>query len=195
LPAGAYFELQFASSILQPLGPVGLGRPQKLTFGRRVFMSRKKWAVLGLAAIVAIGGAVLHSGRGDADTVIDQRRALMKDNAKQMEIINNFLEKNQGDLPAVTAAAQTIQADAAKIPDLFPRGTSLDDNVGKTGAKPEIWADFGVFKAAASKLGELAAATAAVASTGDKAAVREAFAAMGKEGCGGCHERFRQKLN
>ncbi|MFZ5791890.1 MAG: c-type cytochrome [Pseudomonadota bacterium] len=158
-------------------------------------MSRKKWAVLGLAAVVAIGSAILHSSRSDADTVVDQRRALMKDNAKQMEIINNFLEKNQGDLPAVTAAAQTIRADAAKIPDLFPQGTSLSDNVGKTGAKPEIWADFAAFKAAASKLGELAAATVAAVSAGDKAAIGEAFTVMGKEGCGGCHQRFRQKLD
>lgn len=157
-------------------------------------MGRKTWIVL--AVVAAMGTAAVYIVRSDAaNPVVDQRRALMKDNAKRMEAINNFLQKDQGDLPAVAAAAQTIQADAAKIPGLFPQGTSLDDDVGETGAKPEIWAEFDAFKTAASKLGELAAATAAAAGAGDKAALGTAFAAMGKDGCGACHQRFRQKLN
>ncbi len=34
-----------------------------------------------------------------------------------------------------------------------------------------------------------------VAAGGDKAAIAAQFGAMGKSGCGGCHKKFREKLN
>jgi cytochrome c556 len=40
---------------------------------------------------------------------------------------------------------------------------------------------------------ELAAKLAAAASLGDKAATLAAFADLGKNGCGGCHETYRKK--
>lgn len=43
-------------------------------------------------------------------------------------------------------------------------------------------------QALARKLGE-------AATGGDLDAARAAFAALGKEGCGGCHETFRRKQN
>jgi cytochrome c556 len=159
-------------------------------------MIRKSWIALGTAIIVATGIGVIQSTHSVADSpVIAQRRALMKEMGKQAVIINDFLEKGTGDAAAVKAAADTIHADSKKIPDLFPQGTSLDDNTGETGAKPEIWAHFDNFKLAAAKLGDLSAATSAAAASGDKAAIGEAFANMGKNGCGGCHQDFRQKLN
>ena len=35
----------------------------------------------------------------------------------------------------------------------------------------------------------------AAAQTGDAAAMQAAFDALGKDGCGGCHSKFRQKLD
>jgi cytochrome c556 len=159
-------------------------------------MGRKSWIALGVAVVVGTGIAVVHSTQSIADSpVVQQRQALMKEMGKQMGIINDFLEKGTGDAAAAKAAADTIHADSAKIPDLFPQGTSLNDNVGKTGAKPEIWANFDNFKLAAAKLGELSTATSAAASGGEKSAIADAFGNMGKNGCGGCHQNFRQKLD
>jgi cytochrome c556 len=159
-------------------------------------MSRKSWIAFGVAAILVGAIGIVHSGQSAADSpVVQERRALMKDMGKQMGIINDFLEKGVGDAAAVKAAADTIHSNAAKIPDLFPQGTSLADNVGKTGAKPEIWANFDNFKQAASKLGDLSAATTVAADGGDKAAIGAAFKNMGQNGCGGCHQTFRQKLD
>lgn len=159
-------------------------------------MSRKSWIAVSAACVLAIGILVVHSSRGAADSpVVQQRQALMKEMGKQMGIINDFLEKGAGDAAGAKSAADTIHTDAAKIPDLFPQGTSIDDNVGKTGAKPEIWANFDDFKAAAAKLAELSAATSTAAEGGDKTAIADAFGSMGKNGCGGCHQTFRQKVN
>jgi len=159
-------------------------------------MGWKSWIAFGVAAIVATGIGVVHSTQSIADSpVVQQRQTLMKEMGKQMGIINDFLEKGVGDAAATKAAADTIHTNSAKIPDLFPQGTSLNDNVGKTNAKPEIWANFDNFKLAAAKLGELSAAASAAASTGDKTALSDAFGNMGKNGCGGCHQTFRQKVN
>src|SRR3990172_7158028 len=83
--------------------------------------------------------------------------------------------------------AMTFRPISLAIPDLFPAGTSLDDGVGKTGAKPAIWADWAGFQAAAARLGEEGGKLADAALTGDKAKIAEQFASLGKNGCGGCH--------
>lgn len=159
-------------------------------------MSRKSWIAFGATIIVATGIAIVQSSHSIADSpVVEQRQALMKEMGKQMGIINDFLEKGMGDATAAKAAADKIHADSMKIPDLFPQGTSLDDNVGKTGAKPDIWANFDNFKSAAAKLGELSEATSTAAASGDKTAIADAFGNMGKNACGGCHQTFRKKLN
>ena len=41
----------------------------------------------------------------------------------------------------------------------------------------------------------LEAVPVACAAGGDKAAIAAQFGAMGKSGCGGCHKKFREKLN
>lgn len=159
-------------------------------------MSRKSWIAFGATIIVATGIGIVQSSHSIADSpVVGQRQALMKEMGKQMGIINDFLEKGIGDAAAAKAAADTIHTDSQKIPDLFPQGTSLDDNVGKTGAKPDIWANFDKFKSAAAKLGELSEATSMAASSGDKTAIAGAFENMGKNACGACHQTFRKKLD
>jgi cytochrome c556 len=149
-------------------------------------------AVIVIAAIVVI--IVVMNNQTGANPIVAERQEAMKGLGSKMGTIDNFVTKGEGDAAAVATAAQEIQATASKIPDLFPAGTSMNDNVGKTGAKPEIWANFDAFKAAATKMGDLAGALATAAGGGDKQAITDAFAALGKDGCGGCHSQFRQKL-
>ena len=56
-----------------------------------------------------------------------------------------------------------------------------------------IWTDQAGFKAAAEKAEGLAEKLTEAAKGGDAQATLAAFAALGKEGCGGCHETFRKK--
>jgi cytochrome c556 len=42
-------------------------------------------------------------------------------------------------------------------------------------------------------MGELATKLEAAANSGDQAATLAAFGALGKDGCGGCHETYRKK--
>lgn len=160
--------------------------------------------VAAVALVVAIGmvHGDLHAS-GDApglqvaqtnlaDTIA-KRQQVMKDTGAHMKAIAAFVEEGTGTAEDVGKRAGEIKTTAGAIPDLFPAGTSLDDNVAKTAAKPEIWASLEEFKTVATKMGELAGALQDAAATGDKQKIADAFGTLGKEGCSGCHSKFRLK--
>jgi cytochrome c556 len=137
----------------------------------------------------------LQLAAADPAAIIKERQDLMKGQGKEAKAIADFLESNTGTAEDVAKNAAAIKLSSGKIVELFPAGTSINDGVGKTGAKPEIWQDMDGFKAAAGKLGELAGALETAAAGGDKEQIAAAFGTLGKEGCGGCHTKFRQKLD
>lgn len=147
--------------------------------------------ILSLAAVTA----PVQISAQDPAAIIKQRQDAMKEMGGHMKAINAFVESGTGSAADVAMRAGAIQEMSAKITELFPEGTSINDGVGKTGAKPEIWSDAEGFKSAAMKLGELAGGLETAADGGDSAAIGEQFAMLGKNGCGGCHQTFRQKLD
>ena len=161
------------------------------------FRSRAALAAAAGAVVIAVGlaaGSIHTEAAIDAKTVIETRQKAMKDNGGHMKAINGFVETGEGDAAMVAEHATAIAETAKKIPELFPEGTSLADGHGvKTAAKAEIWTDRAGFEKAAAYLGEEAEELAETAKGGDKQAIAAAFAELGKEGCGGCHSKFRQK--
>lgn len=159
-------------------------------------MQRGRMLFLGAAMATAMVLAVpsLLSAQ-DPAAVVKERQETMKKLGDHMKAINAFVESGTGSAEDVAARAAEIQQVAEKIPTLFPAGTSMDDDVGKTGAKPVIWSDRAGFEASAEKLGQEAGELATAATGGDSTAIGTQFAALGKEGCGNCHQTFRQKLD
>jgi cytochrome c556 len=145
-----------------------------------------KKIILGLAVMgtVACGSVIAQ-----AQDVYKEREALMKGFGQRMNVIKGVVAENKGSLPDAQVAAQEIAANAEKIPSMFPAGT----NAGESEALPVIWERTSEFEAKAQGMEELAAKLAAAAGTGDPTATLAAFGALGKEGCGGCHEVFRKK--
>lgn len=130
------------------------------------------------------------------DDPIKVRRAAMKQLGGHMKGIGGFLKggRRAGTAETVALRGQSIAAIAGKIPALFPKGTSLADGKGETGAKPVIWEQWPAFQKAAMNLASEANKLSAAAGKGDKAAIKVAMGSLGKNGCGGCHRTFRQKL-
>jgi len=137
-------------------------------------------------------GTVQLAQSSPADVII-QRQGLMKSQGDHAAAINDFIESGKGTAVDVAKRAADLQRRSAEIVALFPAGTGIDDNVGKTAAKMDIWAKPDEFKAAAAKLGDLAGALWKAAAGGDNQQIADAFSKLGKEGCGGCHTTFRQK--
>lgn len=143
-----------------------------------------------LAAAILLAGApqpVLAQSAGD---LIKERRALMKNNSKTGKIIRAFARKGKGSAADMVAAGKQLAANGTRIPGLFRKGTSLNDGVGQTRAKPAIWVQRTKFEATAAALKSAGENLAKVAAGGDTAAIKVAAGAVGKI-CGSCHKAFR----
>jgi cytochrome c556 len=164
-------------------------------------MTRKRLTMVLSAALLATTAYVgLESLTGgawadDLQTAVDTRRATMKDMAAQMKAIYAVVTAKSGDMADMQKRALQVQADAAKIPTVFPAGTSTTDlPADKTHALPAIWEQMDKFKTDAANLETQAGKLAAAAQAGDMAAFAAQFGATGKA-CGTCHTDFRAKLN
>jgi len=156
---------------------------------------KTRFIVTAALAVFLSGGLTLQVVAQDAATTLKNRQEAMKGFGGNMKAINEFVEKGAGTAADVAAKAEAIEQGSKQIVAWFPAGTGMDDGVGKTGAKKEIWDKPDEFKAAADNMGVLAGKLKEAAATGDKQQIADAFGALGKNGCGGCHQTFRAKLD
>jgi cytochrome c556 len=129
----------------------------------------------------------------DKEAVLKDREAFMKGQGKDIGSVKAYID-GKGDLTQAEAGAANLTQSTKKIPDMFPPGTGGTDTEGKYTTKPAIWSDWNKFleaqKIAAAKADTLLVAV----KSGDKAAIQTAFGDLGKNGCGACHETFRETL-
>jgi cytochrome c556 len=124
---------------------------------------------------------------------IAARKALMKANGDHGKIGAAMIKgETPFDLAKVHEIFATWQNASAKAPALFPEN-SIDQPTADDAfsASPEIWQNLEDFKARLAKLGT--DAKAADASVKDLDSFKAAFANIGKNDCGGCHEKYRLK--
>jgi cytochrome c556 len=143
-----------------------------------------------LAAVALLSAA---APAADKDQVIKDRQALMKQQGGDMGAVKGFLD-DKNDLATATTKATDLVDTIKKIPGAFPAGTDGPNPEGKYTTKPEIWSDAKGFSAAVDTASQKATALLAAVKGGDKAAIQTAFSDMGKNGCGGCHEKFREEI-
>jgi cytochrome c556 len=133
-------------------------------------------------AVVALGVTAVVA-QGDP---LAARKALMKENNNQGRIARDMAEGKQPfDLAAAKKAFVSWQDTAAKLPALFPAGSTS----GETRALPAIWEKPAEFKAAIDKFG--ADAKAGEAATTDLNSFKTAMADLVKN-CASCHQAFRK---
>ncbi|MFQ5954637.1 MAG: c-type cytochrome [Kiloniellales bacterium] len=144
------------------------------------------------AAAVTAGGVALA---GADASVVTVRQGVMTGQVDHAKAIIAFIKEDLGTSADVAKRAGGIAATTRLIPGLFPKGTGMDEiKDPRTGAKPEIWLDWAGFEKAAKALETEAEKLMQVALGGDKDAIAAQFGVMGKQGCGGCHKPFREKL-
>ena len=121
---------------------------------------------------------------------------MMKANGNAMKTIGGYAQAGVGTLEDVSAAAGTLAQNAIAMPDLFPEGTSMTDVTDpENGAKPVIWEQWDEFVGDADALEFEALKLKELADNGNADAISAQFEILGTEGCGGCHQTFRQKLD
>jgi len=147
-----------------------------------------------MRAMFAIAAIALGLGVAVAQQdPIAARKQLMKSNGDEAKL---GAAMAKGEQPFELATARKIftafEDCAAKAPSLFP-----PNSVGEATANdpytagPKIWEEMDDFKARFTKLGS--DAKAALESVKDLDSFKAAFGNIGKNDCGGCHEKYRLK--
>jgi cytochrome c556 len=138
-------------------------------------------------AAVALGASIAIA---DQDPIA-ARRALMKANGDEAKAGVAMIK---GEAPFDLAKAhkifETFETAAQKMPELFPDASKTG---GDTAARLEIWQNMDDVKARFAKLAT--DAKAADADVKDLDTFKASFGAIGKNDCGGCHEKYRIKKN
>ena len=143
-----------------------------------------------IRTMFAVAAIVLGAGIAVADQdPIAARKALMKANGDQAKI-GAAMVKGEApfDLDKARKMFATFEDAAAKMPALFPNNSMTG---GETAADPKIWENMDDFKARFAKLGT--DAKDAAAKITDLDSLKAAFGNIGKNDCGGCHEKYRIK--
>jgi cytochrome c556 len=128
--------------------------------------------------------------------VVKYRKAFMDANGAHITMIAAVVkgEVSFGDVATnAQALAEQGKLLTANLEQLFPEGTAKGETGEKSAALPAIWEKWGEFEQAAQKFEEESAKLVEVAQGGDQTAIAQQLAALGKQGCGNCHETFREK--
>jgi len=142
------------------------------------------FAVLAVA-VIALGVGVAIAQQDP----IAARKALMKANGDQAKAGAAMIKGEAPfDLDKARKMFATFEDAAEKMPALFPDNSKTG---GDTTADPKIWENMDDFKARFAKLG--ADAKDAIAKVTDLDSFKAAFGGIGKNDCGGCHEKYRIK--
>ena len=144
-----------------------------------------------MAVAVACAGMAASDTAGVAQEkatgIAAYRQAVMRAQAGHSGAIQVILTDQTQLLEHVAFHAGSIQESARHIPEAFPEGSMQP----ASRALPVIWERWDEFQAAAGRLEELAGQVVETSRGGDVQATLAAFGAMGRDGCGGCHNTFR----
>lgn len=149
-------------------------------------------AGLALAGVVGLAAGVLAQDKAAA---VKERQDTMKQQAGDLKYIADFAKGVSGDQATAVQKAEDLHSLSAKLPTLFPTGTSNADLPDvKTYAKPNIWTDQDNFKAIIAKLPGLEQGLVDAVKAGEKPKILAAIGNLGKNGCGACHSTYRAKM-
>jgi cytochrome c556 len=157
-------------------------------------MSRR--LVLGLAAC-AVAAAMVDTGPAAAvdepANVIKYRQAVMRANGGHLGAIAGVARGEVSFADEVLGHAHAIAEMSQNMERLFPPGSGKGDTEQESAALPAIWERPDEFQAALVNFQEKAAAFLEVAEGADQATLARELGVLGQQGCGGCHEHFRER--
>jgi cytochrome c556 len=145
-----------------------------------------------LAAVGAGGAAMTRVSGPKAAQIMHERHEGMESIGKAFKALHREFDSSSPFAPTVKASASQVAALSRKASGWFPAGTGPD--VGKTGAKPEIWQTPQDFTAKLSAFQKAALAFNAAAANGDLNAAKARYADLGGT-CKACHDKYRSEMH
>lgn len=150
---------------------------------------RRGWVAMAVLGGVAAASVAAAQEQPQNPGVVGVRQNTMRANAAHMGAIKQIISEYPQALPLVADNAMAIAAIAEHTPELFPDGSDKDGSK----ATAAVWKDQAGFEKAAKNAHQLALKLGEAAKGGDPQATLVAFGELGKNGCGGCHQTYRQK--
>lgn len=148
--------------------------------------------IASLTLLAAAAAVAAPLSKQAALRIMHERHEGMEAVGKANKLLRREITSETPNIGAIRASAGNMANLAAKSGNWFPKGTGPD--VGKTGAKPDIWqkpADFAAkvrdFQAASNALRQAAA-------SGNMAAVKASYGKLGGT-CKACHDPYRKEMH
>jgi cytochrome c556 len=158
-------------------------------------MSRQPWvwsAVAGAGLLAATLGAGAFAADEPAN-IVKYRQAFMKANGAHITMISAVVKGEVSWTDELAGHAHALHEQSQNLLRLFPEDTGKDDTEVKSAALPVVWERWDEFQQAAQAFEQESAKLVEVAESGDQAAIAQQLGALGKQGCGNCHETFREE--
>ena len=124
--------------------------------------------------------------------VMHERHEGMEAIGKANRDLRRELTSDTPNMATVKTASSQVAKLAGKSSHWFPAGTGPE--LGKTGAKPEIWQQPADFSAKLKDFQGAAKALQVAAAKGDVGASKAAYANLGKT-CNACHQTYRMDMH
>jgi len=150
--------------------------------------------VIIVAALVGAFGAAAAAAplaKGKALAIMHDRHEGMEKIGDTNKLLRREIMSSSPFMPAIQSGAATIAGLSVRANGWFPKGTGPD--VGKTGAKPEIWQKPQDFAAKLHNFQAAARAFNAAARSGDMTAIKARYADLGGT-CKACHDSYRSEM-
>ena len=142
--------------------------------------------------VIAFGLIAAAPSRDQALKTMHERHEGMETIGKSAKAINRELAGGSPNLATIRASAATISNLSRKASGWFPKGTGPE--LGKTGAKPEIWQNWPDFTAKLHNFQAAAKVFNSAAAGGDVGAIKARFGDLGGT-CKACHDKYRAEMH
>lgn len=152
------------------------------------------WLAGALGCATALGGGLALAVDEPAN-IIKYREAIMSANAGHLSALAGMAKGEVSFTDEAAFHAQALNEQNQNLARLFPEGSGRGDTEEDSRALPAIWENPDEFQQAIERFQEETAALAELTSGGDfeQAAFAQQVAQVGREGCGGCHDDFREE--
>lgn len=152
----------------------------------------KKVGCVGFCLLALGFGVQPASAADDPASLVKYRKAIMKAIGGHMGALAAVAKGEVSFSDEAVGHAHAINEMSKNLLRLFPEGSDYD-SVGDTDALPAVWEQWANFEAAAKAFQDESAKMAEAAKSGDAAAFGQQVGALGRNGCGNCHDTFRYK--
>jgi cytochrome c556 len=148
--------------------------------------------VLGVAAAAMVAGWGLSAAAVDEPAnIIKYRQATMSAIGAHLSMLAMLAKNEVSFMDEAAGHAHAINEMSKNLARLFPAGSGQGDTDVKSDALAVIWEKPEEFQAAIVAFQTESQKMVEVTETDDRAAFARQLGALGKQGCGNCHDNFR----